>query len=60
MREGAEGVRRARQAWTVAAGLAWPGGLGETNGFLDGVRTPLLDAVELLDIHLLLDREWAS
>lgn len=52
VREGENGVRRAREAWTAAADLAWPGGLDETNGFLDGVRTPLLDAVELLDVHL--------
>lgn len=57
VREGPEGVRHARQAWTAAAGLAWPGGLDQANGFLDGVRTPLLDALELLDVHLPLGEE---
>jgi len=52
VREGEDGVRRAREAWTAAAGLAWPGGLDQTNGFVDGARTPLLDALELLDVHL--------
>ncbi len=60
VREGADGVRRAREAWTVAANLAWPGGLEQTSGFLDGVRTPLLDAVELLDLHLPLAEGSAS
>lgn len=52
VREGADGIERARGAWTAAGGLALPGSLGTTNGFLDGTRTPLLDAIELLDIHL--------
>ena len=52
VRGGEDGVRRARESWTAAAGLDWPGGLGQTSGFIDGVRTPLLDALELLDIHL--------
>lgn len=52
VREGPDGVGRARQAWTVAANIELPGGLDSTNGFLDGTRTPLLDAVELLDLHL--------
>lgn len=57
VRKGQDGVRRAREAWTAAAGLPWPDGLDHTNGFLDGIRTPLLDAVELLDIHLPLSEE---
>lgn len=57
VREGPDGVRRAHEAWTAAGGIPWPGDLGETNGFFDGVRTPLLDALELLDIHLPLDKE---
>lgn len=57
VREGEDGVRRAREAWTVAADLVWPGGLDDTSGFLDGDRTPLLDAVELLDVHLPLAEE---
>jgi hypothetical protein len=52
VREGPESVERARQAWTAARGLQLPGGLDATNGFLDGQRTPLLDAIELLDLHL--------
>jgi hypothetical protein len=52
VREGPEGVGRAREGWTVARELQLPGGLDATNGFLDGVRTPLLDAIELLDLHL--------
>lgn len=59
-REGADGVSRAREAWTAAADLPWPGGLDPTNGFLDGVRTPLLDAVELLDLHLPIVLESSS
>lgn len=59
VRDGSEGVRRAREAWTAAAGLPWPSGLEQTNGFLDGVRTPLLDAIELLDLHLPLGEESA-
>jgi hypothetical protein len=59
VREGQDGVRRAREAWTAAAGLAWPSGLDHANGFVDGVRTPLLDAVELLDVHLPLGEEDA-
>jgi len=55
LREGPEGARQARAAWTAAADIPWPGGLDETNGFFDGVRTPLLDAIELMDIHLPLD-----
>lgn len=60
VREGADGVGRAREAWTAAADLRWPGGLDTTDGFLDGTRTPLLDAVELLDIHLPLSEESLS
>lgn len=57
VREGPEGVERARQAWTVAGRLPLPGGLRE-DGFLvhDPVRTPLLDAVELLDLYQPLPR----
>lgn len=56
VRDDADGVARARSTWTAAAELAWPDGLGD-NGFFDGTRTPLLDAVELLDLHLPLARE---
>lgn len=57
LREGKDGVRRTREGWTAAAGLQWPDGLDQKNGFIDGLRTPLLDAVELLDIHLPLTGE---
>jgi hypothetical protein len=57
IREGSAGVRRALEAWTVAGTLPLPGGLDEVHGFLDGARTPLLDAIELLDIHLPLGKE---
>jgi hypothetical protein len=60
VREGADGVRRAREAWTAAATIAWPGSLDQTSGFFDGVRTPLLDAIELLDVLLPLGEEAAS
>lgn len=60
VRDGPDGVRRTQQSWTAASGLAWPGGLDQTSGFLDGVRTPLLDAFELLDVHLPLAEESAS
>ncbi|MBX3156453.1 MAG: hypothetical protein KF773_10675 [Deltaproteobacteria bacterium] len=56
VREGPDGVKRARSTWTAAAGLTWPEDLGDT-GFFDGIRTPLLDAAELLDLHLPLARE---
>lgn len=59
VREGAEGVRRAHESWTMAATLPWPAGLDQTGGFFDATRTPLLDAVELLDVHLPLGREVA-
>jgi hypothetical protein len=60
VRDGPDGVRRIRESWTAASALTWPGGLDQANGFLDGVRTPLLDAIELLDIHLPLRVEVAS
>jgi len=60
VRDGPDGVRQARESWTAASALTWPGGLDQTNGFLHGVRTPLLDAIELLDIHLPLGEEVAS
>jgi hypothetical protein len=52
VREGPAAVRSAREAWAVAREFPLPGGLDATNGFLHGVRTPLLDAIELLDLHL--------
>jgi hypothetical protein len=57
IREGSDGVKSAREAWTVAGVLSLPGGLDSGDGFLDGDRTPLLDAIELLDIHLPLGEE---
>ena len=52
VREGPEGVRQGREAWTEAANIQLPGGLDASDGFLDGARTPLLDAVELMDLHM--------
>lgn len=60
VREGPDGVGRARGGWTAADGLRWPAAIDETNGFLGAVRTPLLDAIELLDIHLPLSAEPES
>ncbi len=60
VREGPDGVRRTQESWTAASGLAWPAGLDQTSGFLDGARTPLLDAIELLDLHLPLAEESGS
>jgi hypothetical protein len=57
IREGRDGVRRAQETWTAARGLGWPGDLDQANGFFDGIRTPLLDAVELLNVHLPLAEE---
>ncbi|SFW22826.1 hypothetical protein [Nitrosovibrio sp. Nv17] len=59
VREGADGVRRARESWTAAANLPWPDRLDQTGGFFDATRTPLLDAIELLDVHLPLGLEVA-
>jgi hypothetical protein len=52
LREGPNGIRLERTAWTAAAPLQLPGRLDANNGFPDGRRTPLLDAIELLDLHL--------
>src|SRR5262249_46501265 len=55
VREGPDAVRRALEAWRLAAGdLRLPAELDQAGGFL-GDATPLLDAVELLDIHLPLE-----
>jgi hypothetical protein len=55
LREGPDAVKRALQAWRLAApGLTLPAGLEESGGYL-GKDTPLLDALELLDIHLPLE-----
>ena len=54
-REGRQAVRETLQAWQAVDGnLRLPAGIED--GFY-GRRTPLLDAVELLDLHLPLDRE---
>ncbi len=60
VREGPEGIRRERERWTVAGRLALPDPLEADDGFLDGTRTPLLDAVELMDIHLPLSEEAST
>jgi hypothetical protein len=53
-RQGQGAVQRTLSSWRVSApGLAFPGGVPE-NGY-HGDATSLLDAVELLDLHLPLD-----
>jgi hypothetical protein len=53
-REGGQAVARSLEAWRLSAPeLKLPRGL-PANGFLDG-RTPLLDTVELFDLHLPLE-----
>jgi hypothetical protein len=50
VRGGPSAVSRALESWGITAGVSeLPGGLGG-NGFV-GKRTPLLDAIELLDVH---------
>lgn len=52
--EGGDDVKRQLNAWrAIERTLSLPGQLPE-NGFMDD-RTPLLDAIELLDLHLRLD-----
>jgi len=52
VREGPDGVRRAIETWQVAKpDLMLPPAIS-VDGFLDKMRTPLLDAVELVDLHL--------
>ena len=51
-RQGPECVQEALQAWRVAdKNLKFPPPM-EDNGFFAGTRTPLIDALELLDLHL--------
>lgn len=53
VREGPDGVRSALKAWRVVDNkLQLPSPI-ENNGFI-AVRTPLRDAVEILDLHLVL------
>lgn len=53
LREGESAVERALAAWRRRAPkLDLPAGLGPRNGFLGDGRTPLVDAEELLDLHL--------
>jgi len=52
VREGPEGVLETLKVWqALDADLDFPPGV-PSNGFFDSRRTPLLDAVELVDIHL--------
>ncbi|MGB9605767.1 MAG: hypothetical protein ACPL88_07820, partial [Bryobacteraceae bacterium] len=54
-REGPDGVERQMEVWKATqTDLRLPGGLG-TGGFVD-VSTPLIDAVEIMDLHLRLER----
>jgi len=55
VRKGREAVAGALGAWRIAApSLRLPGGLEDDGGFFGG-RTPLLDAVELIDLYWPLD-----
>jgi len=55
IREGPESVGAALRSWKAAASqLSLPESI-EEDGFIAKNRTPLLDAVELLDLHLILD-----
>jgi hypothetical protein len=55
IREGPEGVSAAFRSWKIAAQqLNLPKPI-EEDGFFAKNRTPLLDAVELLDLHFILD-----
>jgi len=55
VRKGKGAVAGALEAWRIASpALRLPGGLDETGGF-PADRTPLLDALELLDLHWRLD-----
>ena len=59
LRSGPEAVQQSLDAWKVTAGPeagALPAGLG--NGF-QGSETPLLDAIELMDLHLPLEEAEA-
>jgi hypothetical protein len=59
LRDGPAAVRRTVEAWRVVdRALSFPGGIPD-EGFV-GVATPLLDANELLDIHLGLDATPAT
>jgi hypothetical protein len=52
--EDGDAVRRQLEAWRAIDGaVSLPGNLDDT-GFV-GQKTPLLDAIELLDLHLRLD-----
>lgn len=56
--EGPKGVQSSLDAWRVVDNkLQLPKSIEENNkgGFFDDSRTPLLDAVELLDLHLRLE-----
>lgn len=56
-REGPDAIKKTFAAWKVVygkQGLGLPGEIETGNGFF-GDRTALLDAVELLDLHLALD-----
>lgn len=57
VRHGPKSVEAALKAWVVTAGddvRELPGNLGE-GGFVGQASTPLLDAIELADLHLPLD-----
>lgn len=56
VREGPESVSKSLEAWRVVhEALKFPPPIDSSHGFFDLQRTPLLDALELLDLHLPLD-----
>jgi hypothetical protein len=55
VREGPDSVQAALEAWKVVdKRLQLPQPIAR-NGFFDDTRTPLIDALELIDLHLVLD-----
>lgn len=57
--DGSDSIRRQIEAWTaIEEGVALPAGLS-AGGFI-GQRTPLLDAIELLDLHVRLESDSSA
>jgi hypothetical protein len=55
VREGPKRVRSANSAWRIVDSKLQLPFLDDVGGFFDETRTPLLDAVELLALHLVLE-----
>lgn len=57
--DGSDSIRRQIEAWNaIEEGVALPAGLS-AGGFI-GQRTPLLDAIELLDLHVRLESDSSA